>query len=53
MRLEWQFFFGACLLTGAALLPHAPVKPVLAGMALGGAIHYAWSKLVTRRKGGS
>jgi len=52
MKLEWQFFLGACLLTGAALLPHAPVRPVLAGMAAAGVIHYAWLRLTTRGKGG-
>jgi len=48
--LEWQFFFGSCLLTGAALLPHAPIRPVLGGMALAAFIRYAWSRL-TRRRG--
>jgi hypothetical protein len=52
MKLRWQFFFGACLLAGAALLPHAPAGPVLAGMALAGVIHYLWLKVVTRRNGG-
>jgi hypothetical protein len=51
LTMQWQFFFGACLLAGAALLPHAPVRPVLAGMALAGVIHYAWLKLTTRRNG--
>jgi hypothetical protein len=52
MKLEWQFFLGACLLAGAALLPHAPVRPVLAGMGLAGVIHYVWLRLATRRNGG-
>ena len=52
MKLQWQFFFGSCLLAGAALLPHAPVRPVLEGMALAGVVHYAWLKLTTRRNGG-
>ena len=52
MKLEWRFFFGACLLVGAALLPHAPVRPVLAGMAVAGVIHYAWLRLSARRNGG-
>ena len=50
--LEWQAFLGACLLAGAALLPHAPLRPVLAGMAVAGGIHYAWLKLTVRRNGG-
>ena len=52
LTTQWQSFFGACLLAGAALLPHAPVRPVLAGMALAGFIHYAWLRLATRRNGG-
>lgn len=52
LTMQWQFFFGACLLAGAALLPHAPARPVLAGMALAGVIHYAWLRLATRRNGG-
>jgi len=46
-----QFFFGSCLLTGAALLPHAPVRPVLAGMALAALIQYAWFRLTRRGRG--
>ena len=52
LTLEWQAFLGACLLAGAALLPHAPLRPVLAGMAVAGLIHYAWLKLAVRRNGG-
>jgi hypothetical protein len=48
----WQSFFGACLLAGAALLPHAPARPVLAGMALAGLIQFAWLTLIARRNGG-
>ena len=47
-----QCFLGACLLVGAALLPHAPVRPVLAGMAVAGVIEFAWFRLIARRKGG-
>jgi len=47
-----QCFLGACLLVGAALLPHAPVRPVLAGMALAGVIQFAWFRLVARRNSG-
>jgi hypothetical protein len=49
--MDWRFFFGACLLAAAALLPHAPPRPVLAGMALAAAIHYGWGKRA-RRDGG-
>jgi len=52
LTAQWQAFLGACLLAGAALLPHAPLRPVLGGMALAGVIHYAWLKLATRRNGG-
>ena len=52
LSIQWQAFLGACLLAGAALLPHAPARPVLAGMGLAGVIHYAWLKLATRRRGG-
>ena len=45
----WQCFLGACLLAGAALLPHAPVRPVLAGMGLAGVIQFAWLMLISRR----
>jgi hypothetical protein len=37
-----QAFVGACLLTAAALLPHAHLRPVLAGMALAGLIQWTW-----------
>jgi hypothetical protein len=37
-----QSFAGACLLTLAALLPHAPLGPLLAGLALGGIFQWAW-----------
>jgi hypothetical protein len=39
------------MFAGAALLPHAPVRPVLEGMALAGVIHYTWLKLALRRNG--
>jgi len=52
VSLQWQAFFGACLLTGAALLPHARVRPVLAGMALAAVIYYAWVRLAAGRNGG-
>ena len=37
-----QCFVGACLLTLAALLPHAPVTPVVAGMSVAGMIQWVW-----------
>ena len=48
---QWQAFLGACLLTGAALLPHVAARPVLAGMALAAIIHYGWSRLTIGRTG--
>ena len=47
--MEWRFFVGACLLTAAVLLPHAPPRQVLAGMALAAAIQYGWWKRGERR----
>jgi hypothetical protein len=38
--MEWKFFFGACLLVGALLLPHAGWRPVAAGMVLAGVIRW-------------
>jgi len=38
-------FAGACLLTGALLLPHARVAPVLTGMGLAGLIQWTWRSL--------
>jgi hypothetical protein len=52
LTIEWQSFLGACLLVGAALLPHAPLRQVLAGMTLAGLIYYAWLKRAARRNGG-
>jgi hypothetical protein len=43
--VPWKFFFGACFLTGALLLPHAGLGPLLAGMALAGLIQLAWSRI--------
>ena len=40
--MEWKFFFGACFLTGAVLLPHAGIKPVVEGMALAAVILGLW-----------
>ena len=43
--LRWRFFLGACLLTGAVLLPYVKAGPVIAGMVLAGLIQIAWSRL--------
>ena len=43
--MPWKFFLGSCFLTGALLLPHADVGPLLAGMALAGLIQLAWSRI--------
>jgi hypothetical protein len=40
--MPWKFFFGACLLAAALLLPHAPPGPVLGGMLLAALIQRAW-----------
>jgi hypothetical protein len=42
--MQWRFFFGACFLTAAGLLPHAPLVSLLAGMGLAAAILYAWHR---------
>jgi hypothetical protein len=39
-----QSFAGACLLTGALLLPHAPLWSVLAGMALAAVVRWTWQR---------
>ena len=36
--MQWRFFFGACFLTGALLLPHANPEPIIAGMAVAGVL---------------
>jgi len=48
--MEWKFFFGACLLTGAFLLPHAPAHSVFGGMALAGGVLFVWSMAVRHRE---
>jgi len=40
--MQWKFFFGACFLTGAVLLPHAPPSSVLGGMAVAAVIQFTW-----------
>jgi len=41
--MRWKFFLGACFLTGALVLPHTRMAPVITGMALAGLIQVAWS----------
>ena len=42
--MQWRFFFGACLLAGAVLLPHANAVPVIAGMLLAALVQWGWSR---------
>jgi hypothetical protein len=42
--MQWRFFFGACLLTGAFLLPHANARPVIAGMLVAALVQWGWSR---------
>ena len=46
---QWRFFLAACLLTGALLLPHAPVASVVTGMALAGLVQVGWTWFSGRR----
>jgi hypothetical protein len=43
--VHWKFYFGACLLTAAMLMPHAATGPLLAGMVLAGVIQVVWSRV--------
>ena len=43
--MKWQYFFGACFLTGALLLPRASPLPVVTGMALAAAIMVGWYRI--------
>jgi hypothetical protein len=43
--MEWRFFFGACLLTGAMLLPHAKAGPIIAGMLIAALVQWGRSRL--------
>ena len=45
----WEFFLGACLLTGAAILPHAAPKTVAAGMALAAVLRWLWFRVRRKR----
>jgi hypothetical protein len=40
--MKWQFFVGACFLTGALLLPHASPRAVVSGMALAALLRWLW-----------
>jgi hypothetical protein len=42
--MEWKFFLGACFLTGALLVPHAGIMPVVEGMGLAALILGVWSR---------
>jgi hypothetical protein len=42
--MEWKFFFGAALLAGALVVPHAGLKPVVAGVVLARGIQYAMAR---------
>jgi hypothetical protein len=48
--VEWKFFFGACLLTGALVLPHAGPVPLVLGVMLAGLIHLTRSRIMLRRR---
>lgn len=40
--MKWQFFAGASFLTGALLLPHVAVRPVMTGIALAAVLRWGW-----------
>jgi hypothetical protein len=42
--MQWRFFFGACALTAAVLLPHANPAPVIAGMLLAALVQWSWPR---------
>ena len=46
--IRWEFFFGACFLTGALLLPQTSPLPVVIGMALAAVIMLAWHRFRRR-----
>jgi hypothetical protein len=48
--LHWKFFVGACVLTGALVLPHADTGPVISGMALAAVVHWGWLRIGGRRE---
>jgi hypothetical protein len=43
--MKWRFFFGACFLTAAVLLPHANAVPVIAGMLVAAVVQWGWSRI--------
>jgi hypothetical protein len=46
--MPWKFFLGACLLTGALLLPHGRFGPVIGGMVLAALIQWVWLQVGRR-----
>ena len=46
----WKFFAGACLLTGALVVPQAGITPALEGMGLAALILVLWAWLGPSRK---
>ena len=43
--MKWRFFFGACFLTAAILLPHANAVAVFAGMIVAAVVQWGWSRI--------
>jgi ABC-type Co2+ transport system permease subunit len=43
---DWKFFTGACLLTGALLIPHAGLIPVLKGFGIAAILLGVWTWMV-------
>jgi hypothetical protein len=41
--MPWKFYLGACLLTASLLVPHAGIRPVLAGEVLAGVVLWLWT----------
>ena len=46
----WKFFAGACLLTGALVVPQAGITPALEGMGLAALILILWAWLGPARR---
>jgi hypothetical protein len=46
--IRWEFFFGACFLTAALLLPQTSPLPVVIGMAFAAVIVVAWRRIRRR-----
>ncbi|HVQ12885.1 MAG TPA: hypothetical protein VMS40_04815 [Vicinamibacterales bacterium] len=47
--MQLKFFLGACLLTGALLLPHGQMPSIVGGMMLAGLIQFVWAIRGRRR----